>query len=164
MSQPPELIPFNGDWSSYEDAIYEAFLTSFVRADVRFRGLRAKAQFRPETRGKGFSFWHVISESAHPNNRNEEDRIPDLRRCERIRWIAWVIERASAGADGFSWWKNKRKGDLRLVIWAEAHDFVVVLAKRRDYYVLKTAFCELKPHRRKSFSQERDAFRERQKG
>jgi len=49
-----------------------------------------------------------------------------------------------------------------VVIWAEQHDFAVVLAKRvsRDgpkFYLLKTAYC-LKPHRKKTFARERDAF------
>lgn len=156
MSQPPELLSFAGDWSRYEDEIYEAFLESFVRADIQFRGWRVSAQFRPETRGKGFSFWHTISEALDRNNRNEDDRIPDLRRCERILWISWVIE--NAGQQGFPWWENQRQGNTHVVIWAQAHDFAVVLAKRKDYYVLKTAYAEIKSHRRKTFEAEWEAF------
>lgn len=158
MIDPPELLPFAGEWSNYEDRIYEAFLETFVHATVTFGGCRVTAQRRPETRGKGFSFWHVISEAPSRQNRNEDDRVPDLRRCERIRWIAWAIEHASNGTDGFSWWENQRGSEARVVVWAEPWDFAVVLAKRRDYYVLKTAFCELRPHRRRTFEQERNAF------
>lgn len=160
MSQPPELMPFAGDWASYEEAIYAVYLDSVVRGGLRFQGAPIKAQFRPETRGKGFSFWHLISEAPDRDNRNEDDRIPDLDRCARIRWVAWCIRNAES--DGFSWWENRRKSETHVVIWAEAHDFAVVLAKRqtRDgprYYLLKTAYC-LKPHRRASFARERDAF------
>ena len=87
------------------------------------------------------------------NNRNEEDRIPNLRRCERILWIQWVIQ--NAGNDGFPWWENQRQGNTHVVIWAQEHDFAIVLAKRRDYYVLKTAYAEIKPHRRKTFRRNR---------
>ncbi len=45
-----------------------------------------------------------------------------------------------------------------MVIWAQSHDFAVVLAKRKDYYVLKTAYAEIKSHRRKTFEAEREAF------
>ncbi|QBQ56246.1 hypothetical protein [Nitrosococcus wardiae] len=159
MIDPPALLPFQGDWAAYEDAVYEAFLASFVRAEVRFREVRVKAQYRPETRGKGYSFWHVISEAPHPGNRNEEDRIPDFNRCARIRWIAWAIEQASNGTEeGFSWWENRRGRETRVVIWAELWDFAVILSKRRDYYLLKTAYCDLKPHRRRSFEKERKEF------
>lgn len=164
MIDPPDLLPFDGNWEDYEDRIYEVFMDTFVRAGVRFRGMRVSAQFRPESRGKGHSFWHVISEAPHPGNRNEEDRIPDMRRCERIAWIAWAIEHASNGTDGFSWWENRRGRDIRVVIWAEEWDFAVILAKRNGYYVLKTAYCGLKPHRRQSFEKEREAFWRAQKG
>jgi hypothetical protein len=160
LSQPPELMPFNGDWNSYEEAIYSVFLHSVVHGGLTFHGSPIKAQFRPATRDKGFSFWHLISEAPDRANRNEDDRIPDLDRCARIRWISWCI--GNAESDGFSWWENRRKSETHVVIWAEAHDFSVVLAKRqtRDgprYYLLKTAYC-LKQHRRATFAKERDEF------
>lgn len=158
MSQPPELIVFEGDWPPYEDRIYEAFMDSFVRAGIRFQGWPVRAQFRPETRGKGFSFWHVISQAPDSNNRDEDDRIPDPRRCERIRWISWSIEQTDAGVEGFSWWENQRKGETRVVIWVETFDFAVVLAKRRDFYVLKTAYAGLRSHRIETFKKERERF------
>jgi hypothetical protein len=78
MTQPPPLLPFEGTWPEYVERVYQAFLDSFVHAQVHFRGLPVKAQYRPPTDGKGFSFWHVISEAPHPNNRDEQNRIPDL--------------------------------------------------------------------------------------
>lgn len=158
MIVPPDLIPFTGDWASYENDIYEVFLESFVRPQILFDGIPVKATYRPETRGKHFSFWHVISEAPHPGNRNEEDRIPDLSRCERIRWIAWAIEQCCIENSGVTWWHNKRGRDTHVVIWAEPWDFAVVLAKRRDYYVLKTAYCNLRQSRRSAFKKERAEF------
>lgn len=160
MIEPPELISFSGDWSAYEDEIYSIYLQTVVRTGLWFDNAPVKAQFRPDTRGKGFSFWHLISEAPDRNNRNEDDRIPDLARCERIRWVAWCI--SNAEKPGFSWWENQRKRETHVVIWAEAHDFAVVLAKRLTqagprYYLLKTAYC-LKPHRRAVFERERDAY------
>lgn len=164
MSGPPPLILFDGEWPVYEERLYEAFLDTLVRRAVTFRGWPVKPQYRPSHRGKGFSFWHVISEAPDPRNRNEDDRIPGLRRCERIRWIAWVIECASNGEPGFHWWENRRGRDRRVVIWAEKHDFAVVLARRKGYYVLKTAYSGIRPHQRQSFMAERDAFWRAQKG
>lgn len=158
MSEPPALLPFESDWPSYEDALYEAFLETFVRPDIRFRGWRVSAPYRPESRGKHFSFWHVISEAPHPGNRNEEDRIPDLQRCERIRWIAWAIQQAEADTQDVSWWENSRGRNTHVVIWAEQRDFAVILGKRRSYYVLKTAYCNLRERRRRDFEKERSAF------
>jgi hypothetical protein len=164
MAEPPELIPFYGDWSAYEDQIYERFLDSFVRREIYFLGCRVSAQYRPDTRGKGFSFWHVISEAPDHKTRDENERIPDLRRCERICWISWLIEMASLNAEGFSWWENRRGNETRVVIWAEHLDFAVILAKRKDYYVLKTAYSGLKTHRIHTFQKEREKFWNGQKG
>lgn len=85
MMPPPDLIPFEGEWGDYENKIYAEFLSDFVNRQVLFQGLRVKAPYRPETNGKHFSFWHIISEAPHPSNKNEDERIPNLRRCERIR-------------------------------------------------------------------------------
>lgn len=159
MTQRPDLLRFEGEWRAYEDKVYEAFLESFIRTDVHFRQRRVTAQFRPEAHGKHFSFWHLISEAPNRDNKNEDDRVPDLRRCERIRWVAWAIREADSGTAGFSWWENQRGRNTHVVIWAEEVDFAVILAKRRDYYLLRTAYEVVKPHRRSAFKRERDAFR-----
>lgn len=159
MTAPPELILFDGDWSSYEDEVYEAFLESFVRPEICFRGTRVSARYKPPTKGKAYCFWHLISTAPDQRNRNESERIPDIRRCERIRWVAWAIAQASTGAPGFCWWKNQRKNERRVVIWTEGHDYAVILAERSGYYLLLTAYSGIKPHQRMNFEKERDAFR-----
>ena len=116
--------------------------------------------FRPETKHKGYGFWHLISEAPDQRNRNEDDRIPDLRRCERVRWVAWCIQ--NAGTPGFSWWENERKGQTHVVIWAEEHDYAVMLGKRNTaegvrFYLLKTAYC-LRSHNVRRFAKERDVY------
>lgn len=160
MSEPPELVPFEGDWPVYEEKLYGVFLETFVNAGVSFQGWRVRAQYRPAVHGKHFSFWHVISEAPDPRNRNEEDRVPDLERCRRLRWIAWVIRRADQ--PGVSWWENQRGQDTHVVIWARANEFAVVLAKRKGYYTLKTVYC-VSPHRRSVFERECQTYWGRKK-
>lgn len=158
----------SGEWAAYVDAIYAAFLASFVTPKLTFNGLPVRAQFRPETDGKGFSFWHVISEAHNSENRAEAERIPNMRRCERIEWIGWIIECAGCEeGPHISWWRNTRKGEDRIVLWCEEIDFAVVLAERKNvrgkYLVLVTAYCELKSHRIATFRKERDAYQAGQK-
>ena len=167
MSASPELMLFENypDWNAYEDALYAAYLQSVAHAGLTFCGDLVKVRFRPEAKRKGYGFWHLISEAPEQANRNEEERIPDLRRCERVRWVAWCIQ--NADAPGFSWWENLRWGETHVVIWAEAHDYAVFLAKRKTedgfrFYLLKTAYC-LRKRNVDKFRKERDAWRDAQK-
>ena len=166
MSAPPELMTWDGsDWQGYEDEIYTVYLKTVAHAKLRFRGEPVKVQFRPESKQKGYGFWHLISEAPDQSNRNEDDRVPDLRRCERVRWVAWCIE--NANEPEFSWWENERWNQPHVVIWAEAHDYAVILAKRIteegfSFYLLKTAYC-LRSHNIRKFTKERDAWRKAQK-
>jgi len=167
--QPPDLIcldEFSG-WDAYEDALYATYLETVAHAQLRFRGNPIKVRFRPETKRKGYGFWHLISEAPNQHNRDEEARIPDLRRCERVRWVAWCIQHADADSPGFSWWENARGRETHVVLWAEQHDFAVVLAKRQTlresrFYLLKTAYC-LRNHTIRKFTKERDAWLAAQK-
>lgn len=170
MTQPPELIlmsDFPG-WQAYEDAVYAIYLETVAHARLRFRGCPLRVRFHPMAKHKGYGFWHLISEAPDQRNRNEDDRIPDLRRCERINWVAWCIRNADVGSPGFSWWENMRRSETHVVIWAERHDYAVVLAKRKTrqgvrFYLLKTAFC-LWPHNVRKFIRERDRWLSAQKG
>ncbi len=84
MMNPPALIRYNdyGDWAAYEDAIYAEYLATVAHAGLRFQAASVKVQFRPETKHKGYGFWHLISEAPDPSNRNEDERTPDLARCD----------------------------------------------------------------------------------
>jgi len=148
-SLPPlaKLADHGNDWETYLEALYRAYLDEVVNAGIAFRGLPLRVQFRPITHGKGFGFWHLISEG-----KVEEERTPDLRRCERIRWIPWMI-RSAESTDDILWWENKRDHNTHVVLWLREENFVVILAKRHDYYLLKSAYT-LKPHRAKAFEKE----------
>ena len=127
-------------------------MLSIASADLTFNGLKVSCQFRPESQGKHFGFWHVISEGEI-----EDDRTPDFRRCERVSWIAYLITNADSD-ESISWWKNKRGTNTHVVIWHEAENFVVILAERNDYYMLRSAYCP-QSGRVKAFIKERDNFR-----
>lgn len=153
-------------WAAYEDAIYAVYLDTVAHAGLRFYGDPVKVRFHPSARQKGYGFWHLISEAPSQDNRNEEDRLPDPRRCERVAWVAWCI--LNAGTEGFPWWENQRGRETHVVIWAEEHDYAVILSKRTTpagprFYLLKTAYC-LRGHTIRRFTKERDAWCKAQKG
>ncbi len=147
----PATVPFGGVWTDYVETIYKIYVDQIANAALTFQTLPIRCKYVPATNGKHFGFWHVISEGE-----SEEDRLPDFRRCERITWIAYLTSNADTDAD-ITWWENKRGSDTHVVIWHEAENFVVILAKRKDYYLLKTAYCP-KSHRAKTFVKERDNY------
>lgn len=150
----PDLISLadcGSDWSVYEDELYRIYMEDVVRAGHRFRGRRVSCQFRPEVNGKGFAFWHLITEGDA-----EEERMPDLRRCERIRFVGWILRNAETD-DRIRWWRNRRGKRVHVVLWLWEQDFAVVLAERENYYLLKTAYV-VASNRARSFEREWRAY------
>ena len=83
-------------------------------------------------KGKERAFWHLTSEGDVEN-----ERIPSLRRCERIRWIRFILENSEEGF--VKKWSNKRKGREHICLALESFEYIVVLGQRKDYYLLLSA-------------------------
>lgn len=148
----PELITldqYQGDWSSYVEVIYQHYINTIANGKLTYKNLPIRCQFRPLSQGKGFGFWHCISEGIE-----ETVRFPDLRRCERILWIAWVIHQSEHNAH-ITCWKNKRGSNEHIVLFLEIENYVVILAKRKTYYLLKTAYC-VNSQRKRQLIRERE--------
>lgn len=146
------LSEANGDWKEYVERIYAWFYNDFIASQPVFEQRRCVCKRHPQIRGKAATFWHLISEG-----RTEDDRTPDLRRCERIRWPRQVIERPPA--DGVLVWRSDRSGDRdRVVIALADFSYVVVLADRTEYFVLWTAYCVERKHRRGKLRKEYERY------
>lgn len=122
-----------GDWDRYLGAIYRVFRTDFVDTTPAMAGIRCGLRHPELIEGKEGTFWHIISEGL-----TEDERIPDLRRCERIRWPRPIVE--SAGSDRIRCWRYKRNGDRRISIALEDFTYLLILVDRRSYVLLLTAF------------------------
>lgn len=152
---PPDLVPltaFGGDWPAYETELHRIFIAEIARGGIEFEGFRVNCRRLPETAGKWASFWHLVQEG-----RVEDDRLPDLRRCERIRWVRWVIENAAAHAE-IDIWQNTRGTEVNALLWFR-EEYLVVLGQRQGYWLLRTAYCTDKSGRIAQLRKERDAFR-----
>lgn len=133
----PPLMEFNdygGDWNDYLDAIYAAFRKDFVTYKPSFRGRRLGLKRHPEYDGKEATFWHMTSEGSV-----EEERIPDFRRCERIRWPRPLIEH-EAEPEVLVWIEPRGANDDRIHIYLPDERYLVVLADRGSYILPWTAF------------------------
>ena len=97
--------------------------------------------------GKEATFWHFTSEGAV-----EADRIPDIRRCERIQWPKAIIENAHDSS--VLEWENERRGERRACLWVPEVDYLVVLAVRKDYALPWTAYLVTQDHQKRKLEKE----------
>lgn len=146
---PPALILFDGNWPLYQRQLSEIFRRDISGRQIQFRGQNISCRRHPEEQGQWASFWHLVSEGYV-----EEERTPDLRRCERLSWVKWVIENAD-NDDTIDVWENRHKGERNYLLWYN-EEYLVILAIRNGYFLLKTAYCTTQPGRIRRLRKQRD--------
>ena len=152
LPDPPPLLDFHGDWQRYEQELHGIFIEDIAQAGLQFHGQGVSCRRHPETAGRWAAFWHLVQEGS-----TEDDRTPDLRRCERLRWIRWIIENAGVHPE-IDEWQNRRKSEINTLLWYQ-EEYLVVLSQRGNYWLLKTAYCTEQPKRKAQLRRERDNFR-----
>lgn len=144
MDNLPELVLMSDSpgadyveqFQNYVDHIYQIYLREVVNANLQYRGEKVTAQRRPQTHGKDFAFWHMMQEGEI-----EDDRTIDFERCERVRWISYLIRNSAVDIPELRVFpQNKRKGNRSWVLWLVTEDYALILWERKDYFLLKTAF------------------------
>ena len=161
MKWLPGLVLFSdykGDWDRYVDVLYQYFRTDFVESKPKYQGKNVVLSHQPRILGKEATFWHLISEGNV-----EDERIPDLRRCERIRWPKPVIENSGKEAR-IKVWENTRKKGKRVCLWFEEVDYLVILAIRKGYFMLITAYLVEQSHRKRKLQKEYEEYLACKKG
>ena len=154
MSEIPEWLPeltlmsdFDNNWDKYIDAIYRCFKRDFIYNKPIYRGLRISLKRYPIKLGKEATFWHLISSGF-----DEKSRACEIRRCERILWPRSIIENSEMAE--VKCWENIRKGERRILLWLEAAEYLVVLAKRKGHILLWTAYLVTEDHRKDKLRKE----------
>ena len=162
MTERPDWLPplvllndHGGDWHAYLEAIYGWFRRDFVDSKPTFQGRRLGLKRRPLSQGKEATFWHMTSEGS-----TEEDRTPDFRRCERIRWPRPVIEHDTDAR--VKVWRNQRGREERVCLWVEQESYLVILADRGDYILPWTAYLVERPHQQRKLLKEYEDYWRRQ--
>ena len=158
---PPKLLlfeDFGGDWGRYEDALDGVFMRDLAKGNPTFRGKRVGCRKTPEFNKRWAAFWHLIQEG-----RVEDEREPEMRRCERLPWVRYVIDNCDTDPS-IDYWEQRRSGsEMNAMLWL-AEEYVVVLGQRADYWLLRTAFCTTRSGRIASYRRELAAWRAAQKG
>ena len=135
----PEIIllaTFNGVFQEYFEGVYKIFKKDFVDDKPLFGKKPLKLKSHPFIDGKEYTFYHF----THSGD-IEKERLPDLRRMERMGWAKPIIEEC------YNWklkvWPQRRNGKDRLCIWLEIKDdldYIVILDVRANYILPWTAF------------------------
>lgn len=147
---PPLILmaDFDYSWPAYIDAAYARFRADFVESKPKLQGLEVTCAAHPFYDGKESGFWHCVQEG-----KIEDERIPDLRRCERVGWIRAIIENSSDHC--IDRWSNDRRSERRHYLWFH-EEFLVVIADRKRYWRLITAFPTARAHSVEKLRKERD--------
>ncbi len=139
-----ELSDFGGDWDEYIQRVHDQFRQDFIQSRPTLDGESVGVSRNPVVQGRESSFWHLISEG-----RVEEERIPDLRRCERIAWPRAIIEHADT--DDVHWWPSKQR---RVIVTLADFTYKLVLIQGKGYKLLLTAHPIERAHRRRKLEKE----------
>lgn len=139
----PSLEPYSTEkqWSEYEGFIYSIFYNDFIKTHPCFDNKKVNVRHHPKEYGKEEAFFHLTCQDYL----KDCDRVPDFRRCERIRWVRKFIENYDCAegceeCSGIKVWDKPFKNNYRTHILFEEEKYIVVLEKRDNYCLLITAF------------------------
>ena len=133
---------YDSDWGAYQEALYSIFKADFIDDYPVFEGKRVAIRREPIEYSKEEAFFHVTCQD-YAKDRN---RVPDFRRCERIRWVRAFIENYNCDpslcedCDGVKVWENMYMGKHRVHMLLEEERYLVVIERRNSYCLLVTAF------------------------
>jgi len=103
----PEIVPFNnfGSWDVYTNALYAIFKQDFIDSKPKVGQVVFKLKYKPKFQDRAYTFYHM----THKGN-IEDERLPDMRRCERLPWCRPTIEKADVY--NLCFWEEEAQGGL----------------------------------------------------
>lgn len=143
---------YNGNFKNYFQAVYKIFESGFIKQQPNYEGQIVKVRKYPLVDGIHKTFYHITHEGEDENNRT-----PDIRRMERIRFPKFVIDNNEH--QHILIWKNKRGRDERIVLFNEEENYIVILTERSDSFLFITAYCIETEHRKRKLMKEYEAYK-----
>lgn len=148
----PPIIKFSGDYSQYLELVYESFKQDFILRKPVFRGVKLGLKKYPLYQDKEATFWHMTTEGEE-----EKSRTPDIRRMERIKWPAPMINHSEHPY--LKVWENVRGNKTNILIFHEEENYLVVLRKAKDYILPWTAYLINYNSRKRKLLKEYEAYK-----
>lgn len=142
-NQLPELVICENwaKFNEYDELLYLIFKRDFIDSKPLYENKEVVIRRHPLVNGKEQTFYHVTSKDYKKN----EERYPDPRRCERIKWIRKFIENNFCIDDcdlcnGLKIWEEPYKTNQRIYFLFEEERYVIIIEKRENYCLLITAY------------------------
>lgn len=152
----PDLIlfdDFGGNFLNYINALYKIFNSDFIQSTPIYNERKVSVRKYPEMDGMHKTFYHITHQGENENN-----RIPDFRRMERIKFPRFVIDNYKH--EEILIWKNKRNNEVRIVLFNERENYVLILSERKnDYYLFITAYYIEQEHRKRKLLKEYEIYK-----
>ena len=107
---------YEASWKSYENALYDIFKRDFIDGHPAFENKRVNIRKEPMEFGKEEAFFHITCQDY----RKDGNRVPDFKRCERIKWVRAFIENYNCDStqcdncDGVKVWDEPYKNTTRV--------------------------------------------------
>lgn len=151
----PEIITledFGGNFSLFLEAVYEIFKADFVETKPTYAGKKLRLKSHPYIDGREYTFYHFTHDGDI-----ETDRLPNLRRMERIGFPRPIIDQSTHSS--LRVWKVKRGTKDRILILHEQEKYLVVLDDRKDYILPWTAYYIENESRVKRYIKEYEEYK-----
>lgn len=131
-------------WNEYLDKLYKGiFKPQFLDSCPIFKGWKVYIRKEPRDGEWEHGFTHMTHVNLlHKSDPN--DRIPDLRRSERLNWVKPIIQHYQCAEENecgqILYWEEMFRGRVRCNLLFESERFLVVLERAKDVYFIITSF------------------------
>ena len=159
--QLPSLVICNNwaEFQNYDNILYQIFKRDFIDSKPIFENKEVLIRRHPLVDEREQTFFHITSKDYKEN----EERCPDPRRCERIAWVRKFIENDFClencdRCDGIKVWEENYKTNQRIYLLLEEERFIVIIERRKTYCLLVTAYYLYYDHSLRKLLAKYDAY------
>lgn len=151
----PELLPPKNELTRTEflELAYEIFWRDFVfEPDIIVAGLPVRLKHGLWA-GKELTFWHLASNAPDFMNKGVSRE-----RCRYLPWLKVMLQ----NYENCICWENERRSEKNLCIVDKEWRLIIVLRRRKNYFLLWTAY-PLSKSRRVKLQHEEERSRTKMK-
>ena len=135
---------YENNWEKYNKKLYEVFIKDFIATNLYFKRKKVQIRINPKQDNYEHAFIHLTCTSTKMSD-DPNDRIPDLRRCERIEWNRKIIENYNCiqnciGCKKILYYEHMYNNNVRINLFFPDARFKVIIEKREKYFLLVTGY------------------------